>query len=206
MSVCTAIYLDRDHEPSAGIFPEKYFRCSAVTDFHFLSPVWDRQLTEVRAAWSPKHLYFHFWALDNLIIARETRPKGRLELDDSLGVYISREPGLYLGWEVNPLGTLAEVRVKHTGDIVQESEIDRSWKSAALLKTERYPSGWAWEIKIPFDKELRGKPLPGDRWKVAFHRNDVDMQGRITLSSWTIPAEGSLRFHSPSTFGELLFG
>ncbi len=206
MPVCTARFLDRDHEPSAGMLPETFFKCSAVTEWHFPWPekTYERVATEVRLAWSAKFLYVHFWSLDSYFFARETKPKGKVQLDDYVGVTLAHG-GLCRGWLVNPVGALAEFSAPYQDAPLAEADLDRSWKSAALSKTGQFPAGWSWEIRIPFEKDFSSTPSRGDTWKVQFHRQDIDKQGHVSRAEWAAPRVDTPGILDPGSFGDLQF-
>ncbi len=206
MPVCTARFLDRDHEPSAGILPETFFKCSAVTEWQFPWPdkAYERVTTEVRLAWSVKYLYVHFWSLDSYLLARETKPKGRVDLDDFVSITVAHG-GLCRSWMVNPLGVLAEFSAPYQEAPLAESEINRAWKSAALGKTGHFPAGWSWELRIPFEKDFSVVPSRADVWKVQFQRQDIDKQGHVSRAEWSAPHGGTSGVLDPGSFGDLQF-
>lgn len=209
MNTLTVLRLDRDRDLSADIVPEAYFRCQAIRE---LAYPWDsktveRQLTEIRAAWTDKFLYVHLWAKDSWIVAQETRPKGAVYRDDCLEVFLQPEEDRYWGWEVNALGTLLEYKTAGWGSgPVEERHFDYKWKTSALLKTRRHDAGWVVEMKIPFAKDLGRTPRRGEAWRATFNRIDVDRQGRESLSTFSdLPSDGPIWFHQPAGFGQIVF-
>ncbi len=82
MNTLTALRLDRDRELSADIVPEAYFRCQAIRELSYpwATRNFERQLTEVRAAWTDKFLYIHLWAKDSWITAEVSKPKDRFPM------------------------------------------------------------------------------------------------------------------------------
>ena len=206
MSACIARFLDRDHEPSAGILPETFFKCSAITEWQFPWPdkAYERVTTEVRLAWSVKYLYVHFWSLDSYFLARETKPKGRVDLDDFVSVIVAHA-GLCRGWMVNPLGVVAEFSAPFQEAPLAESDINRGWKSAALGKIGHFPAGWSWELRIPFEKDFSVVPARGDVWKVQFQRQDIDKQGHVSRAEWSAPHDRTSGILDPGSFGDIQF-
>lgn len=209
MKTCSAAFLEKDHDLTAGILPEVYFRSPSVKDFEF--PWYEkapfRQTTEVRTAWSLRFFYIHFWASDTFVTARETRPKTPFPLDDSLSVFLQPSGSSYWVWEVNALGTLHDYKVPGVPDqgLADEGTFDRKGKTHAQWKTARHPAGWTLELRIPWEKEVGAVPFHGASWKIAFNRVDVDNRSQIALSSWSeLPAE-TVGFHQASVFGELKF-
>jgi len=209
VNTLNALRLDRDRDLSADIIPEAYFRCQAVRELLYPWPsrTIERQLTEVRAAWTDRFLYIHLWAKDSWITAQETRAKGRVGSDDCLGVFLQPEEGLYWGWEVNALGTLLDYKVEGWGTgTVEEKHFDEKWRTSALLKVRKHDAGWVLEMKIPFVKELGRVPHRGDSWRVTFNRVDVDRQGRVSLSTFSeLSPDSPIWFHQPSGFGQVVF-
>lgn len=209
MNSITALRLDRDRDLTADIVPEAYFKCQAIRELNYpwAASVFERQFTEVRAAWSDKYLYIHLWAKDNWVTAKETKPKGRVYQDDCLEVFLAPEGNRYWGWEVNALGTLLDYRVEGWGEgPVEERHFDYKWKSAAQWKARKHDAGWVLEVRIPFAKDLGQTPRRGDVWRATFNRLDLDRQGRQTLSTFSdLPSEGPVWFHQPACFGSLLF-
>jgi hypothetical protein len=209
MSTITALPLDRDRDLSADIVPEAYFRCTAVRELNFpwASQTFERQFTEVRAAWSDKFLYLHLWAKDSWVVAKETKAKGRVYDDDCLEVFLMPEAGRYWGWEVNPLGTLLDYRVEGWGEgPVEDRHIDTKTKTSAQWKARKHDAGWVFELRVPFAKELGRTPRRGDSWGVTFNRLDLDRQGRRTLSTFSdLAPESPVWFHQPAGFGQILF-
>jgi len=210
LNTLNVLRFDRDRDLTGDIVPEAYFRCAAIRELIFPWPprTMERQFTEVRSGWTDKFLYVHLWAKDSWITARERKPKGRVFEDDCLEVFLMPETGRYFGWEVNALGTLLEYRVEGWGSgAVEEKNFDYKWKSFASWKARRHDAGWVLEMKIPFSKDLGMVPRRGDSWRATFNRIDVDRQGRQSLSTFSdIAAEAPVWFHSPSTFGQIVFG
>jgi len=210
MAVLTALRLDRDRDLTADIVPETYLRCSALRELQYPWPdrTFERQLTEVRAAWTDRFLYVHLWAKDSWVVAHETKAKGPVYQDDCLEVFLSPEPGRYFGWEINALGTLLDYRVAGWGEgPVEDRHMDLKWKSAAAFKVRKHDAGWVLEVKIPFAKDLGRAPARGEGWGVAFNRLDLDRRGRISLStSSSLTAEDPVWFHQPPAFGQIVFG
>ncbi len=210
MKTVVALRLEKDHELSASILPEVYFKCSSIKELGFPWPTnnFERQNTEIRVAWSAKFLYVHYWAHDNAILATETKPKGKVYLDDCLEFFARPDPhGPYVGWEINALGTLLEYTVQGWGEgPVETPHFDYKWKSAAQWKTQKHNAGWVLELKIPFEKDFGKTPARGDRWAVTFNRIDVDTRGRLSSSTWSTLEPEPVWFHQPRGFGELVFG
>ena len=210
MNTLTVLRLDRDRELTGDIVPETYFRCQALREltYPWASNDFERQLTEVRAAWTDKFLYFHLWAKDSWIVGRETKPKGRVYEDDCLEVFLMPGGDRYWGWEINPLGTQLDYLASGWGEgPVEEKHIDSSWKSVATRKVRAHDAGWVVELRIPLAKDLEQAPRRGQTWNAAFNRIDVDRQGRSSLStSSTLAADGPVWFHQPPGFGQLVFG
>lgn len=205
MKTCSALFLEKDHELTAGILPEVYFKSPSVKDFDFpwYEKAPSRQLSEVRAAWSPRFLYLHLWANDTFVAAKENRPKGLVTQDDCFSVFLQPPGTGYWVWEVNALGTLREYKVP--GTPVDEASFDHKWKTKALWKTQKHPAGWVLELKIPFEKDLGLTPRPGESWKATFNRFDVDSRGLLSLSTWSQLSASDQGFHHPQGFGELRF-
>jgi len=210
MNTVTALRLDRDRDLSADIIPEAYFRCQAVRELSYPWPgrTFERQLTEVRAAWTDRFLYLHLWAKDSWITAKEVNAKGPVYNDDCLEVFLQPEEGRYWGWEVNALGTVLDYRVAGWGtDPVEDRFLDLKWKTSAFLKVRKHDAGWVLEMKIPFAKDLGRNPQRGDSWRATFNRVDVDRQGRSSLSTFsTLDGDGPVWFHQPPGFGQIVFG
>ena len=210
MNTLTALRLDRDRDLSADIVPEAYFRCQAVRELLYPWPArtFERQLTEIRAAWTDKFLYVHLWAKDNWVTAQETKAKGPVYNDDCLEIFLQPDEGRYWGWEVNALGTLLDYKVEGWGSgPVEDKHFDYKWKTSSLLKIRKHDAGWVAEMKIPFAKDLGRTPRHGDSWRAAFNRIDIDRQGRSSLSTFsTLESDGPVWFHQPSAFGQIVFG
>ena len=210
MNTLNVLRLDRHRDLTGDIIPEAYFRCQAVRELSYPWPSrnFERQLTEVRAAWTDKFLYLHLWAKDSWVTAQETKPKGRVYDDDCLEVFLQLDEGRYWGWEVNALGTLLEYRVNvPTAGPVEEKHFDYKWKTAALWKARRHDAGWVLELKVPFAKDLGRTPLRSETWRATFNRIDVDRQGHSSLSTFSNLAEDSaIWFHQPLGFGQIVFG
>jgi hypothetical protein len=210
MKSVTALRLAKDHELSGDIVPEVYLKCQAIRELEYpwATNTFERQLTEVRAAWSDKYLYVHLWAKDSWVVAKETKAKGKVYEDDCLEVFLRPESqGPYWGWEVNALGTLLEYRVRGWGDGPVELEhFDYQWKSSAQWKIRRHDAGFVLEIRIPFLKDFGKVPSRGEVWGATFNRLDLDRQGRQTLSTWSVLGPDKVWFHQPPGFGQIVFG
>ncbi len=210
MNTLTALRLDRDRDLSADIVPEAYFRCQACRElaYPWAEKTVERQLTEIRAAWTDKFLYVHLWAKDSWIVAVETKAKGPVYKDDCLEMFLQPQDGIYYGWEVNALGTLLDYKV--TGwdaGPVEPKHFDEKWKSSALIKVRKHDAGWVVEMKVPFLKDLGLAPRRGDAWRATFNRIDLDRQSRASLSTFSELDPGSpVWFHQPTGFGQIVFG
>ncbi len=192
LNTLTALRLDRDRDLTGDIVPETYFRCVAVRELAYPWPSYDaeRQLTEIRAAWSDKFLYLHLWAKDSWVTA-----------EDKLTVVFQRS-GEWLLWEASASGTVVSSRAPDEAEL---KFADR--KSAAQSKIRVHDAGWVWELRIPFAKDLGENARRGETWRASFHRTDVDRRGRSSLSTFSELApspEGN--FFQPAGVGQLVFG
>jgi hypothetical protein len=194
----TAYRLERDHNLTADIVPEAYFRCQAVRElnFPFSAHVFDRQFTEVRLAWTDKFFYVHLWAKDSWVVK-----------EDRLELILMPNADHYWGWEVNALGTLLEYTVEGWGEgPVEKRHMVYHKKTGVPFKTKKHDAGWVGEFKIPFAKDLRPLPRTGDTWRITFNRYDSDRQGRLTLSTFSNLGHEPIWFHQPAGFGQIVFG
>jgi hypothetical protein len=197
LNTLTVLRLDRDRDLTGDIVPEAYFRCVAVRELAYPWATYDaeRQLTEIRAAWTDKFLYLHLWAKDSWVTA-----------EDRLSVHLQRGENEYTVWEGSASGALTAYKASGWNG---ESglQFDRGWKSAAQTKIRVHDAGWVWELRIPFAKDLGDLPHRGDSWSASFHRTDVDRRGRTSLSTFSeLNAEAEANFHQPAGFGQLVFG
>jgi len=211
MKAVTVLRLAKDHDLSADIVPEVYLKCQAIREFDYpwLAHTFERQLTEVRLAWSDKYLYVHQWAKDSWIVAKETKAKGKVYEDDCLEIFVSPDAsGSYFGWEINANGVLLEYLAQGWGEgPVEQKHFDYHWKSAAQSKMRRHDAGFVVETRIPWAKDFGKIPRRGDSWRATFNRIDVDRQGRTSLSTWSGLDPGSpVWFHQPEGFGQIVFG
>ena len=189
--------LDRDRDLTGDIVPEAYFKCVAVRELTYPWATYDaeRQLTEVRAAWTDKFLYLHLWAKDSWMTA-----------EDRLSVHLQRGESEYWVWEASASGALTAYKASGWSD-PSGIRFDRGWKSAAQTKIRLHDAGWVWELRVPFAKDLGDLPHRGDGWRASFHRTDVDRRGRTSLSTFSDLADAPAgEFHRPEGFGRLLFG
>jgi hypothetical protein len=191
LNTLTAFRIDRDRDLTGDIVPEAYFKCVAVRELAYPWPNYDaeRQLTEIRSAWSDKFLYLHLWAKDSWITA-----------EDKLTVVLQRGDTSFL-WEASASGTVAPSRASGVGPF------DRTWKSAAQSKIRLHDAGWVWELRIPLAKDLGEPARRGETWRASFHRTDVDRRGRSSLSTFSeLGPEPEGDFQQPAGFGQLVFG
>lgn len=191
MNTLTALRLDRDRELSGDIIPEAYFKCVAVRElaYPWASHDAERQLTEIRAAWTDKFLYLHLWAKDSWITA-----------EDKMAVVLQRAEES-LVWEASASGTVTPSRA-----LGGDARFDHGWKSSAQSKIRRHDAGWVWEIRVPFAKDLGEPPRRGETWRASFHRTDVDRRGRSSLSTFSeLGPDTEVNFHQPQGFGQILF-
>jgi len=190
MNTLNALRLERDRELTGDIVPEAYFKCVAVRELEYpwASHDAERQLTEIRAAWTDKFLYLHLWAKDSWITE-----------GDKLTAVLQRGEEL-LVWEGEPPAKLSAYRVSGA-----ESKVDRSWKTAAQTKLRMHDAGWVWELRVPFAKDIGEAPQRGQLWRASFHRTDVDRRGRTSLSTFSTAGGGEPDFHQAAGFGQIVF-
>ena len=198
MKICTAFYLNRDHDLTADILPEVYLRCASIKELSFPWPdfAFERELTEIRAAWSARSLYVHFWVKDNWITASST-----------LGVFVQPQSNRYCGFEIPVRGNFQAFRVTDwaPSEKVRPEQIDRKWKSAAVWKTRKHDAGWVGEIRIPFEKDFGVTPSRGDSWQITFNRTDINQRAQKSFSTWSEIEGEPGWFHQPQGFGTLKF-
>ena len=191
LNTLNALRLDRDRELTGDIVPEAYFKCVAVRELAYPWPSHDaeRQLTEIRAAWTEKFLYLHLWAKDSWITA-----------DDRLTVFLQRSEQEYLVWECSASGAIASYKALGT-----DNRFDRTWKTAAQSKIRLHDAGWVCELRIPFAKDWGSSPQRGETWGASFHRTDVDRRGRTSLSTFSdVAADAETDLHR-TPFGQMVF-
>jgi hypothetical protein len=192
LNTLTALRLERDRELTGDIIPEAYFKCVAIRElaYPWASHDAERQLTEVRAAWTDKFLYLHLWAKDSWITA-----------EDKLTVVLRRAEEI-LVWEASASGPVSSSRAAGA-----EARFEAGWKSAAQSKIRLHDAGWVWDLRVPFAKDLGEPPRRGEAWSASFHRTDVDRRGRTSLSTFSdLGPETEVNFLQPAGFGQILFG
>ncbi len=199
MNRLTAVRLDRDRELSADIVPEAYFKCSAIRELSYpwAELAFERQFTEVRAAWTDKYLYVHLWAKDGWMVK-----------DDCLEVFLQPDSQWYRVWSIQASGTCVECRVAGWGSgPIEQQHLTKQGKPQAQCKVRKHDAGWVVEMRIPFAKDLGRVPNRGEAWPATFTRTDVDRQGRSSLSTFsTLASDSPVWFHQPSGFGQIIFG
>ncbi len=128
-----------------------------------------REKTMVRVLYDSNNLYFGFICLESKmegLTATLTARDSHLGLDDAVAVLIDSEHdhrSCYV-FEVNPLGTQADLYIAEEGEVVDFSWDGLWWASGVVGK-----NGWSAEIAIPFNT-LRFKLRKEMTWGVNFYR------------------------------------
>lgn len=114
--------------------------------------------------------------------------------DDCVELFL--DPGRQMRYYqilVNPLGTVADLRVQGGGE-------DLAWNAGAIVKVQKHGPGFVVEMAIPFSSLGTFRHHPGDAWGINFTREGPSGGG---FSTW---APVGTTFNSPERFGLLIFG
>lgn len=172
--------------------------------------------TSVRLRASPAGFDLRFSCRANRINAHMVNNGDPLYLEDVVEVFLhpqTTHPGIYLEYEVSPLGRDLTLLCCRSGDGVSRW---RPWGIAAQERPrsqvtvrggEQRPDAairsFQADCHIPWSAlaGIAPPPRPGDRWRANLYR--IDHGGTTSHLAWCDP--GRLDFHRLDTFGTLLF-
>ena len=163
------------------------------------------QISRVRTAWDETGWRVVFDVDDANLWATLTERDGPLWTEEVVEVFIDPVGDLegYFEVEINPLGTVVDLVLRRT---LSGWRKDFAWQVAGLESlARRTDTGWAAELRIPFEAIAASLPLPGTCWRVNFLRIDrpagPGTEGE--LSAWS--PTGIRNFHRPEHFGVMEF-
>lgn len=168
--------------------------------------------TCAKILWDEKRLYVAFICQDSDICATMGQRDQSLYKEDVVELFIDADGDgkTYFEIEVNPLGTLLDVRFidvnvpdngrNWNGDIKQAV-----WVNGTVENQNDRDTSWTVEIAISFASVVTAPHIPpedGDVWPVNLYRIE---RGRswTEYSAWA--PVGRLDFHQPVKFGRLMF-
>ncbi|MFA5857520.1 MAG: glycoside hydrolase domain-containing protein [Elusimicrobiota bacterium] len=174
-------------------------RIPEITDFVKLSTTTAAENQTKAAVWyDDTHLCFKLTMFDPAAmklsqgtVTPASQHDGSLWREDSIELFISpvADGTTYFHILTNPVGAVFDQKMK-----------DVTWASNAVITTNTGKESWDAVIKIPFVSFGVTTPQPNDVWRLNICRNSISTH---ETSSW-IPAAKS--FHSPASFGKLVFG
>lgn len=181
----------------------------------YIAHYWDGRkapgdlIAEVRCAWSPRQLHFHFSAAVAELNVNEAWPRDRsvqgLWKCDVVEIFL-RPSGteVYFELEVSPLGQWFEALVR-----TPRVDVDLAWRSGALAECE-IDAGRLWRagLAIPFEPmmnalEMNLPPEVGDVWEINLFRVSGAEPWREYLA-WQPTFTPRPDFHVPGAFGRLV--
>ncbi|MBM3724723.1 MAG: c-type cytochrome [Acidobacteria bacterium] len=175
----------------------------------------DREQTDARMLWDDDNLYVSWRCQDRHISAQVTERHGPVSRDDCVEIFISPNPAKvrnYYTFEINVIGTmLNRCRTDWwTGPPTWEPEgvqYRTTYHGRARKDESSDDREWIVELAIPLRNFARDAahmpPRDGDEWRLNLQRT-----GGITNrqnSTWAPIAPPSKSFHTPESFGRVIF-
>lgn len=177
--------------------------------------------TTAQLLWDDRHLYVAFDCADTDVWAtRKQRDDFDVWREEDVEVFIDPEGDGrdYYQFQVNPLGTRADLRfsdaVEGTKNTERSAEWNcKDWQVAVKVRgtvNQRADTdeGWTVEMAIPLSQlpcPASYAPRSGGEWRVNLHRIDRP-KGRETAPLLLAWSKCEYRFHEPARFGRIVFG
>ena len=169
--------------------------------------------TTVRLLWDDWNLYLGYHSEDPRIEARCTRHNDMVWEDTCVEFFVSPEadrPENYFTWEINCCGVTLN---KCMADFWEHDPA--AWRPADAIATSvpgptkqvaAEDSEWVCEVAIPFSNfalsPVALPPAAGDIWRANFQQCAGPGSH---LATWSPLPAGCKSFHTPASFGELVF-
>ncbi|MEZ5351289.1 MAG: carbohydrate-binding family 9-like protein [Bryobacteraceae bacterium] len=175
----------------------------------------EKEPTTAKLLWDDENLYVSWQCKDRHISAYETKRHGPVSKDDCVEIFISPNPEKvknYYTFEINALGTmLNRCRTDWwTGPSTWEPEGVRyrtTFHGQARKDESDTDSEWIVEMAIPLRNFARDAgnipPRNGDEWRLNLQR--LGGKTNPQLSTWSPIAPPARSFHTPESFGKVIF-
>lgn len=219
---------------------KNYFISKVRADFapsaNFNSPIW-RDITplnidtwpwhkthepkvpsvEVKLLYSDKNIYLRYFVREKFIIARTTKPQGKVHLDSCVEFFVAPNKNGYFNFELNCIGSihLGFKQDRHSGGFIAEEDLNKitiatslpngkSIEEAVLAPEE----GYIVEYCIPFEIFLKyakcDMPQKGTSWRANFYKCGDNLP-EPSWGVWSDIATPNPDFHRPEFFGTIIF-
>jgi putative heme-binding domain-containing protein len=174
-----------------------------------------KESTTARILWDDDNLYVSWQCRDRHISAYERKRHGPVSKDDCVEIFLSPNPAKvrnYYTFEINAIGTmLNRCRTDWwTGPPTWDPEgIRYRTTFHGLEKKDESPDDREWivEMAIPlanFSRDAANTPpRPGDEWRLNLQR--LGGKTNPQLSTWSPIAPPARTFHTPESFGKVVF-
>ncbi|GAA3405965.1 carbohydrate-binding family 9-like protein [Paenibacillus hodogayensis] len=160
--------------------------------------------TIVRMCRSADTLYIRFECEDDHVVANFVNRDDPIYQEDVVEIFIDEEGNGtdYKEYEFSPRNVVFDAQIRKEPG--QSPQVDVSWDHAGLLSAvaKRDDGRFLYDISLPV-AALAKAPDTGARWRINFYRIDDDRAG--TRHFWAWSPTGRVNFHSPESFGTVIF-
>jgi len=114
--------------------------------------------------------------------------------DDCVGFFLEPQPRSGIAYQiyVNPRGTVFDQKLERQGSGFYGG--DRTWNGEYEVRTERSPTAWTVELRIPI-AQFATRIDPNTEWRINFRRKQPR---RGTAGDWQVPID-----YDPASYGYL---
>lgn len=166
------------------------------------------QQTRVRLCWDDEALRVRFDCEDRDAWGTYQRRDDPLYEEEAVEIFLApgeEDPLYYLEFEVSPLGTLFDARIRNPTSRREDMTDDRDWNCPDLRWTagpgaER--QDWWAELALPWIG-IAPKGSLSRVWRANFYRIERPRDGEPEFSCWSPTLVRPADFHRPNRFGVL---
>ncbi|MEZ5403047.1 MAG: carbohydrate-binding family 9-like protein [Bryobacteraceae bacterium] len=175
----------------------------------------EKEPTTAKLLWDDENLYVSWQCKDRHISAYERKRHGPVSKDDCVEIFLSPNAAKvsnYYTFEINALGTmLNRCRTDWwTGPATWEPQGVRyrtTFHGMEKKDESADDAEWIVEMAIPlanFSRDAANTPpRPGDQWRLNLQR--LGGKTNAQMSTWSPIAPPSRSFHTPESFGTVIF-
>lgn len=172
---------------------------------------------EVKVIYSDRNLYLRYFVKEKFIIARTTKPQGKVHLDSCVEFFVSPNKSGYFNFELNCIGSihLGFKQDRHSGGFIEDDDLNKIMVATSLPKGKAIEEaaaspkeGYIVEYSVPLQIFARYSkcdiPQKGTSWRANFYKCGDDSP-EPSWGVWSNVSTPEPDFHRPEFFGEIIF-